>query len=356
MKTYERRVDATARAGRTAVLLAATSMTAVLGACVAPGSEPGRNGTTLTPSSEPTSTGSVTVPGTDAATTTQASTPGTSDTSGPTSGPTTAPATTTTQPAPTGSSLRFFGTGSGQVDRVKIPLNGNTKANIGAGDFTIEVWIRGNESDNDPAGSCGTGEAAWITGNIFIDRDVFNSGDFGDFGLSLYDGRVAFGATRDSSGATICGSRNVLDGTWHHVAVTRQASNGRLQLYVDGQLDAEAASTGATGDISYRVGRGTQYPDSDPFLVLAAEKHDAGSGFPSFNGSLDELRLSTTIRYNGNFTRPAGPFTPDANTAALYHFNEGTGTTLGDEIGTSNGQLNVGGGDNGPQWTTDSPF
>ena len=111
--------------------------------------------------------------------------------------------------------------------------------------------------------------------------------------------------------------------------MTRQASSGRLQLYVDGQLDAQAASSGATGEISYRVGRSTQYPNSDPFLVLAAEKHDAGSGFPSFNGSLDELRLSTTIRYNGNFTRPAGPFTADADTAALYHFDEGSGTTLG---------------------------
>jgi hypothetical protein len=252
--------------------------------------------------------------------------------------------------------LRFFGTGSDQVDRVKIPLNGNTRANIGAGDFTIEVWLRGNQADNEPAGSCGTNEAAWITGNIFIDRDVFNSGDFGDFGLSLYDGIVAFGATRGSSGSTICGGSDVLDGAWHHIAVTRQASNGRLQLYVDGRLDAQAATSGATGDISYRVGRGTNYPDSDPFLVLAAEKHDAGSGFPSFNGFLDELRLSTTIRYNGNFTRPTGPFTPDADTAALYHFDEGAGTTLGDQIGTSNGQLNVGGDDNGPQWTTDDPF
>ena len=259
-------------------------------------------------------------------------------------------------PGPGARALRFFGTGSGQVDRVKIPLNGNTKANIGAGDFTIEVWLRGALGDNGAGNNCSGGEAAWINGNIFIDRDVFGGGDRGDFGLSLYDGRVAFGATRDNSGSTICGSRNVLDGAWHHVAVTRQASNGRLQLYVDGQLDAEAGTSGATGDISYRVGRGTQYPDSDPFLVLAAEKHDAGSGFPSFNGSLDELRLSTAIRYNGNFTRPAGPFTPDANTAALYHFNEGSGTTLGDEIGTSNGQLNVGGNGNGPQWTADAPF
>jgi hypothetical protein len=351
MKTDERRADRRrARVGgrRSAALLAATSLTGVLTACVAPGSD-SQNGTSLTPSSEPatsidpTTTGAVTVPGTDGGSTTEAP--------APTSGTTAA----TTAPAPTGSSLRFFGTGSDQVDRVKIPLDGGTRANVGATDFTIEVWLRGNVADNEPAGSCGTNEAAWITGNIFIDRDVYNQGDYGDFGLSLYDGRVAFGATRDRDGSTICGSTNVLDGAWHHVAVTRRASDGRLQLYVDGRLDAEAATSGATGDISYRVGRGSSYPD-DPFLVLAAEKHDAGSGFPSFNGYLDELRLSTTLRYDGAFDRPAGPFTPDADTAALYHFDEAGGTTLGDAVGTSPGQLNVGGDDNGPQWVADAPF
>jgi len=241
------------------------------------------------------------------------------------------------------------------VDRVKIPLNGNTRANIGAGDFTIEIWIRGALGDNGAGNNCSGGEAAWINGNIFIDRDVFGGGDFGDFGLSLYAGRVAFGASSASNGDTICGSRNVLDGAWHHIAVTRQASNGRLQLYVDGQLDAQVGSSPATGNISYRVGRGTAYPDSDPYLVLAAEKHDAGGSFPSFNGSLDELRLSTTIRYNGNFTRPGGAFAPDGNTAALYHFNEGGGTTLNDAIGTSPGRINVGGPSGGPHWTA-GPF
>ena len=349
MKTHERRPV------QRAALLAAASLTGVLAACVAPGSDPSRNGTTLTPSSEPagsdpTTSGVVTVPGTDGATTTEATTPGTGGTTAP---PTTQPTTPPTQ-APSGSSLRFFGTGTDQVDRVKIPID--SAVNVGAGDFTIEVWIRGNVADNDPAGDCGTGEAAWITGNIFIDRDVFGGGDRGDYGLSLYDGRVAFGATRDNSGSTICGGRNVLDGAWHHVAVTRQASSGRLQLYVDGQLDAEAATSGATGDISYRVGRGTQYPDSDPYLVLAAEKHDAGSGFPSFDGYLDELRLSTGLRYTGNFTRPSGPFSPDGNTAALYHFDEGSGTTANDELGASDGELRVGGSDNGPQWVTDAPF
>ena len=52
-------------------------------------------------------------------------------------------------PAAAGSSLRFHGTGSANADRVKIriddPANANPgpAADIGASDFTIELWMRG---------------------------------------------------------------------------------------------------------------------------------------------------------------------------------------------------------------------
>ncbi len=117
------------------------------------------------------------------------------------------------------------------------------------------------------------------------------------------------------------------DGRWHHVAATR-AEAGDLRLFVDGRLVAEGA--GAPGDMSYRDGRGTDYPGSDPYLVLGAEKHDAGSDFPSFNGWLDELRVSNTVRYTADFDVPAAAFEPDAQTVGLFHMDEGGGDQLGD--------------------------
>jgi hypothetical protein len=50
---------------------------------------------------------------------------------------------------------------------------------------------------------------------------------------------------------------------------------------------------------------------------------------PYFDGVIDELRISNTIRYSGaTYTVPTTPFSlPDANTLALYHFNEGSGQT-----------------------------
>jgi hypothetical protein len=93
-------------------------------------------------------------------------------------------------------------------------------------------------------------------------------------------------------------------------------------------------------------------------LVLAAEKHDAGVDYPSFAGWLDELRISTVLRYSDDFT-PQGPFSPDADTAALYHFDEGAGTVLGDSSGAvggpSDGVIAIGGDPAGPQWSDDEP-
>jgi hypothetical protein len=110
---------------------------------------------------------------------------------------------------------------------------------------------------------------------------------------------------------------------------------------------------------AYRNGRATSWPQSDPFLVIGAEKHDAGPSYPSFSGWLDELRLSTTRRYTANFAVPAGPFEADGATAALYHLDEGTGTGIADSSaaagGPSPGIIRYGGAPAGPEWSTDTP-
>jgi hypothetical protein len=49
-----------------------------------------------------------------------------------------------------GYSLRFYGNGTGDIDRVKIRIDDPTNnlpgppADIGATDFTIEFWVKGN--------------------------------------------------------------------------------------------------------------------------------------------------------------------------------------------------------------------
>lgn len=266
--------------------------------------------------------------------------------------------------AQSGTSLRFYGNGVNDIDRVKIPLgNPSRPVNVG-GDFTLEFWLKA-DSNNQGQVACGTNDG-WITGNTLVDRDIFGALEHGDYGLSLHRSgstrRIAFGVRNGNGGNTLCGNINVADGAWHHVAVTRNSSTGQLRIFVDGQLDAQG--TGPTGDISYLAGRSTSYPN-DPFLVFGAEKHDVGTQYPSFNGWLDDVRLSNVIRYTGNFTRPSAPLTADANTVALYALDGGPGNcTSGSLIidssgasgGPSNGECRFGGSPAGPVWSTDTPF
>lgn len=262
--------------------------------------------------------------------------------------------------ASTGYSLRFRGHGTNDIDRVKIKIDAPAvPADVG-GNFTIEFWIKASIADNDRV-ACVAGGDNWINGNIIIDRDIYGNGDYGDFGISLANGRIAFGISRGVKKQTICGVTNVANSQWHHIAVTRNTVSGVMRIFVDGKLDR--SGIGPTGNISYRNGRATSYPNSDPYLVLGAEKHDAGSNYPSYNGYFDELRISKSIRYGVNFTRPASPFSADANTVALYHFDEGpvgacTGTVLDSSTaGTSDGQCKFGGTiPKGPIYTTIVPF
>jgi cysteine-rich repeat protein len=254
-------------------------------------------------------------------------------------------------------SLRFFGNGTGDIDRVKISIDAPpVPADVG-GSFTIEFWMKASSADNG-AGNCTAGGVGWINGNSIFDRDIFGDGDFGDYGISLFEDGIAFGVAVGSNENTICGSIGVDDGAWHHIAVTRDSSSGNLGLFVDGVSDA--SDTGPTGNASYRDGRAGQA--NDPFLVLGAEKHDAGSGFPSYSGFLDEIRISSVVRYTGSFTPPAQIFAGDPSTVALYHLEEGsgnctTGMVINDSApgGASDGVCRFGGSPAGPVFSTDVP-
>ncbi len=183
--------------------------------------------------------------------------------------------------------LRFHGTGvgpPGQQDRVRIALDdnvagaGSSPADVGAGGFTLEVWVRGNLADNatqNNGGDVETGNFNWIDGNIILDRDVW-CGTERKFGVSLAGGLV------------------------------RDAASGRKRIYVDGALDFESSAGVSTANLSYpdsgipvtgNCGTGQLTPWGW-YLVVAAEKHDAGAAFPSFNARpFAQLSLlgSTTV-------------------------------------------------------------
>jgi hypothetical protein len=259
-----------------------------------------------------------------------------------------------------GFSLRFYGHGTGNIDRVRIALGNPSLArpvNVGNGDFTIEFWMKAAEGSNANGHQCTAQSESWTNSHLVIDRDVLFAGDYGDYGIGLASGRLAFGVHNGQTGITLCGTANVVDGSWHHIAVQRRLSDGLMTLYVDGVIDAQ--TVGPMGRIDYNP----SHPNpaaNDPYLVLGAEKHDVGS---AYSGLLDEVRLSNVLRYSGSFT-PSLPYSASANTVGLYHFDEGpagactTGFVITDSSGgSSNGECRYGSlpAPQGPEFTTDIP-
>jgi len=252
--------------------------------------------------------------------------------------------------------VRFYGTGvapPGQQDRILLPIDdnvpgagGSTAMDLGAGDFTLELWVRGRLADNPTTNAGGDVELAdytWIDGNIVLDRDIW-CGSERKFGVSFAGGLVRFGTAPGDSGGpddwnTIEGSTPVLDDTWHHVAVVRQAASGRKRIYVDGALDFESAAGASTADLSYpdngivvtpgqcNPGQLTPY---GWYLVVAAEKHDAGAAYPSFNGFVDELRAwasaRTAAQLAATYRRVLNAASPGL--VGAYRFEEGSGTAV----------------------------
>lgn len=264
--------------------------------------------------------------------------------------------------------LRFYGAGVNQQDRVRIPIDddaagpdASAPSDVGAGDFTIEFWIRGSLADNGTANSGGDQEffdLRWISGNIVVDRDIFG-GSERDWGISVAGGFVRFGTGRADVNPldvdhTLEGNINVLDGQWHHVAAVREASTGIKRIYVDGLLDFASPPNRSRDDISYpNNGAPGQQTPWGPYIVLAAEKHDAGPAYPSFRGYLDEFRVWNRARTQRELLETYDHVVP-ANAPGLvgyWRFEEGVGTVVADSsaAGSPAGELIAGIAGNG-EW------
>ena len=119
------------------------------------------------------------------------------------------------------------------------------------------------------------------------------------------------------------------DGNWHHIAGTLDGSN--IGLWFDGVL----AASGSTS---------TDWSGNTKDLHLGGDPASEG-----LNGTIDEVRISNTARYTSNFS-PATSFTSDGNTVALWHLNDGSGTSAADSSG--NGHTGTLEGSPTPTWVT----
>jgi serine/threonine protein kinase/formylglycine-generating enzyme required for sulfatase activity len=100
-----------------------------------------------------------------------------------------------------------------------------------------------------------------------------------------------------------------------HIAVSWDGVE--YSLFVNGERVAH------TKDRAFEIVRGTGF-------TFGADSADQADGF--LHGRIDEVRISNTARYAGDFT-PEARFEPDQHTLALYHFDEGQGDVLNDASG-----------------------
>ena len=136
-------------------------------------------------------------------------------------------------------------------------------------DFTVAMWVK----TTDTAGSAG---AQWWSGKGLVDGEVGGGG--ADWGTAIVNGKFVLGVGSVSGDTTIASSVNINDGTWHHVAATRNNTSGAMAVYVDGVL--RGSGTGPTGSRTFPPG-------------LRIGSLQTANNF--LNGTLDDVRLYDRI-------------------------------------------------------------
>jgi len=212
--------------------------------------------------------------------------------------------------------LQFNGT-SHQV------LFGNTVPALGR-NFTVECffkWLRGTESWQAILERQQWGSQEW---GIII-------GGPGSGWEGNVEGAYTYDGNHNNANYISSAQSTVSSGTWHHVALV--GANTNIYLYVDGQRVASNSLTGPLGAV--------------PNVEVSAGS--LMNPYEFFCGVIDEVRISNIPRYTGTtYQVPTQEFVTDTNTLALWHFNEGTGTTTSDASGNGHNGTLV----NNPTWVT----
>jgi hypothetical protein len=111
-------------------------------------------------------------------------------------------------------------------------------------------------------------------------------------------------------------TRNWLQDTWYHVYWGRNATTGSCYFGVNGTVTTSPSSPGNYNGQATGLWWGTGY-------------------YGKVNGTFDEIRVSDIVRWTDNFSLPTSAYSTDANTVALWHMDEGSGTMSIDNSGNS---------------------
>ncbi len=260
-------------------------------------------------------------------------------------------------------SLNFLPNANSQHDyarHVTIP------SGFGSGEFTLEVWLRPNNSF--PVGPVGVGTQLtnwyngdpqpyssgnwWFSGNFLLDGHNNSSFKDGTFSLQFVGGgRVRWdfgdGAQRTGGHWAVQAwpsntTPSLLDGGWHHIACVRRwvgEQEAALELWVDGGLVATETSDRRTNMRTAYWNNWTGYPASQQGWFWGSEKQAAvlANGvtqYEDYKGLVDELRFWNRAKTSEELRLDwETPITgTEQNLTGWYTFSEGSGTETCNDI------------------------
>ena len=122
----------------------------------------------------------------------------------------------------------------------KIPFNRAVSA-----DFTLAAWIKIPSYSGATKPITGTNQ--WWSLDQIIGGDAV--GAAGDFGFAISNGYLGFG-TSGTSDYTVWADSQISLNDWHYVVATRQKSNAKVELFVDGALVASGTTLSANVELN----------------------------------------------------------------------------------------------------------
>lgn len=189
-------------------------------------------------------------------------------------------------------------------------------SNPAIGDFnaiSIEFWFKSNLSSCD--------------GNIVskgVDYAVYCASGYMNFafkgGGTVTGTQVRFST---SSGPTYLAPPQY---EWHHFAITRAANATTVKIYWDGVMVSSDQTSDGAGS--------TALANSGDDLNIGARRN----GGTYFNGSIDEVRISNVVRTQSDIQNDMKNWGigSENGVVAYYDFNDVSGTTVVDRVGSNN--------------------
>ncbi len=214
----------------------------------------------------------------------------------------------------------------GQASHVELPMFPLDAT----GPLTIEAWFTAQPGDKPNANDVDAKtDAIWslqnpqskAVANFILDRA--NGGWWFGAGIERLVRTVYYSFTRVDNRADLYGVR-------HHAAFVREGDE--VKIYVDG-VPLRSGGTIVDADKT-TPDPSIKFQEVEKFFLGAAVSRDGKNLTRFFHGSLDEFRISKSVRYTKPFT-PEPIFSKDAETVTLYHFDEGQGDVLTDSSGNN---------------------